>query len=147
MARKLYETKEDISREKITIDFVKDKLGMGDIVKLPIKYKIDYIELGRFKDGGKSIVNFVEIKNRTVPKNQYSTYMISADKFTTASQYVERFNVGFKLVVRWKDIVGCYTLKEGDKFSLGFNGRYDRGDWQDVEPVVYIPMREFKDVV
>ena len=71
MARKLYETKEDISREKITIDFVKDKLGMGDIVKLPIKYKIDYIELGRFKDGGKSIVNFVEIKNRTVPKNQY----------------------------------------------------------------------------
>ena len=64
----------------------------------------------------------------------------------SAYNYVKNFNVGFKLIVRWKDVVGYYTIKRDDYFSLGFNGRVDRGDWQDVEPVVYIPIKEFKDV-
>ena len=147
MTRKLYESSADLKREKSTINFVKDKMGLGEVVKLPFKYKIDYAELNRMEDGSLSIINLIEIKNRTVSKGVYDTYMISADKFMTAREYTRSFNVGFKLIVRWRDVIGCYSLKQGDVFSLGFNGRFDRGDWQDVEPVVYIPIKEFKDVI
>ena len=147
MPRKLYESDADLKREKSTIAFVKDKMGLGEVVKLPFKYKIDYAELNRMEDGGRSIINLIEIKTRNVSKRAYDTYMISADKFMTAKEYAHSFNVGFKLIVRWRDVIGCYSLKQGDVFSLGFNGRFDRGDWQDVEPVVYIPIKEFKDVI
>ena len=140
--RRTYETKEDRGREKTTIDFVKDKMQLGELVKLPVKYRLDQAEL----NDDKYIMNFLEIKNRTIPKELYNTYMISADKMMSAYNYVKNFNVGFKLIVRWKDVVGYYTIKRDDYFSLGFNGRVDRGDWQDVEPVVYIPIKEFKDV-
>ena len=147
MTRKLYESTADLKREKTTINFVKDKMGLGEVVKLPIKYKLDYAELNRMEDGSLSIINLIEIKTRNVSKRAYDTYMISADKFMTAREYVRSFNVGFKLIVCWVDVVGCYSFKQGDVFSLGFNGRFDRGDWQDVEPVVYIPIKEFKDVI
>ena len=147
MTRKLYESTAELKREKTKIDFVKDKMGLGEVVKLPIKYKLDYAELHRMADGSKAIINLIEIKNRTVSKRMYDTYMISADKFMTAKEYTHSFNVGFKLIIRWRDTVGCYSLKQGAVFSLGFNGRFDRGEWEDVEPVVYIPIKEFKDVI
>ena len=62
--RRTYETKEDRGREKTTIDFVKDKMQLGELVKLPVKYRLDYAEL----NDDKYIMNFLEIKNRTIPK-------------------------------------------------------------------------------
>ena len=87
MTRKLYESTADLKREKTTIDFVKDKMGLGEVVKLPIKYKLDYAELHGMSDGSVAIINLIEIKNRTVSKRMYDTYMISADKFMTAREY------------------------------------------------------------
>ena len=144
--RRIYETKKDLQNEGVLVDHLYDKHNYGTLVKLPMKFKIDYAELGRMGDGSKSIVSLVELKNRTCTKGQYSSYMLSADKFKEGLQYTQNFNVSFHLVVKWTDSIGRYIMKKNDYFSLGLNGRYDRGDWQDVEPVVYIPIKEFKDV-
>ena len=144
--RKLYESDKDLDNELSLVDHLYDKHNYGTLVKLPMKFKIDYAELGRMGDGSKSIVSLVELKNRTCTKGQYSSYMLSADKFKEGLQYTQNFNVSFHLIVKWVDSIGRYTMKRNDYFSLGLNGRYDRGDWQDVEPVVYIPIKEFQDV-
>jgi len=144
--RKLYESDKDLDNELSLVDHLYDKHNYGTLVKLPMKFKIDYAELGYMGDGSKSIVSLIELKHRTCTKGQYSSYMLSADKFKEGLQYTQNFNVSFRLIVKWIDSIGCYTMKKNDYFSLGLNGRYDRGDWQDVEPVVYIPIKEFKDV-
>tara|TARA_R110001606_G_C14979552_1_gene604230 strand:+ start:105 stop:557 length:453 start_codon:yes stop_codon:yes gene_type:complete len=145
--RKLYESDTDLDNELSLIDHLYDKHNYGTLVKLPMKFKIDYAELGyMIGDGCKSIVSLIELKHRTCTKGQYSSYMLSADKFKEGLQYTQNFNVSFRLIVKWIDSIGCYTMKKNDYFSLGFNGRYDRGDWQDVEPVVYIPIKEFENV-
>ena len=142
--RRTYETERDRDNEKR----IMGRLGkyFEEVVKLPHKSVFDYAEIGRSNKGGKYIRNFIEIKKRSNPKEQYPTYMISSDKIRHAFSYINNFNVGFKLVVEWKDKTGIYTLRKNDSFNLGCNGRFDRGDWQDVDPVVYIPIGDFYEV-
>ena len=142
--RRTYETERDRDNEKR----IMGRLGkyFEEVVKLPHKSVFDYAEIGRSNKGGKYIRNFIEIKKRSNPKEQYPTYMISSDKIRHAFSYINNFNVGFKLLVELKDKTVIYTLRKNDSFNLGFNGRFDRGDWQDVEPVVYIPIGDFYEV-
>ena len=45
------------------------------------------------------------------------------------------------IIVEWEDCIG-YTQLDGD-WIIKTGGRVDRNDWQDIEPVVHIPVTEF----
>ena len=141
--RPVYETKNDLKNEKGIAKLVSDELDCT-LVKLPRYYQLDFVIVTIGEGGKKFITGMVEIKCRSIPKDKYDTYMISADKFMVGLQYMQQFNLTIKLVVSWVDCVGVYDFKEDTSYHIGFNGRYDRGDSEDVEPVVYIPIKAFK---
>ena len=86
-----------------------------------------------------------EIKCRKVKKEVYETYMISASKVIAARALTDATGLSCILIVKWKDQAGWINFKEKPN-SVGFGGRVDRGDNQDMEPVVYYDIDRFKEV-
>ena len=109
---------------------------------MPIAYHIDWIALRNNEP-----LAFVEIKHREkLEFGRFTTYMISLNKWLKAKELSKEVNVPFILVVKFMDGIyyGKYTSDMILDNKYGFNGRYDRGDTQDVEPMVYIPLSIFK---
>jgi len=136
MPRKLYESKQDLSKENELAKQISYRWACS-LRKLPIHYHLDFAAEREGK-----IVAFMEFKCRTSEMNKYPTYMISMSKMMTArSMYGVSGKESF-LIVQWKDkIAKCEML--WCKYEVGMGGRTDRGDWQDVDPCCYIPLSEF----
>lgn len=143
MARQLYETEDDLRNEQDIARIIQKKWGV-ELVKLPIKNKIDY--LAKKEDIPKA---FIEIKKRACRRHAYVTYMISLDKWVSGLAMEQHTSVPFILVVDWDDEIGylkCSDVEVADNnvFSVNMGGRKDRGDAQDIEPVVHIHISQFK---
>ena len=135
--RPVYESQSDIDYEKHVADVFANRHRM-DWVRNPSKYPID-ISFMR----GDSIVLFGEIKCRKVNKDTYPTYMISVSKIMAARALTNATGVECLLIVKWKDNCGWINLNK-DPDSVGFGGRVDRNDNQDLEPVAYYEISRFK---
>lgn len=135
----MYESKADITNE----GRVASQVGLATkavMKKNPKAYPIDWCAY----KGGK-IAGWVEIKCRKNPKDQYPTLMLSYNKLVSGKRYAEVSGAPFLLVIEWTD--GVYFWKCPDDvtgYSVTNGGRTDRGDSQDLEPVVLIPTSEFK---
>ena len=70
--------------------------------------------------------------------------MISVSKVMAARALTDATGVECLLIVKWKDNAGWINLSK-DPDSVGFGGRVDRNDSQDMEPVVYYNIIRFKD--
>ena len=138
--RPLYETVDDRVREG---SFVDELCGVWkcEARKLPIHYKLDFALL----QGG-VIRAFLETKIRNYTKDHFGAYMISMAKVLAAREYSVFARVPSLLAVRWTDGSGVIALNSMKDYELGFGGRGDRGDAQDMEPVVYIPIESFRKV-
>ena len=139
MSRPLYEEAQDRRNELEVIRILEKKWPDYSFKKLPSKYYVDFAAI--HKDG---ITAWVEIKCRNNNHNLYKTYMISMDKVIHGLSFAEKTNKDFTLFVRWKDVIGWVTIDSIDKYSIEIGGRKDRGDTQDVEPVIHIPIEDFK---
>lgn len=139
MARPLYETGADLGREQAFIAKICDE-WQCESHKLSIKSGADYA-LTR----GKPIVAWVEIKCRTNTKNAFSTYNISLDKLMKLRDLARHTALPAMLCVRWSDVDGYLDIGSTTRdLEFAIWGRYDRGDNQDIEPSVLIPIEEFK---
>jgi len=138
VARPMYETQEDLFREVSFIERICTLWGC-DSRKLPIRYKMDYALL---RDG--IIRAFLEVKTRAYTRDHFSSYMISMEKVETAQEHSRFAGVPAILAVKWQDEAGYIVLNNLKGVTLGFGGRVDRDDAQDMEPVVYIPISQFK---
>ena len=141
--RPIYETKEDLKKEIVIQSVLEDKWHCK-LKKMPIAYHIDWIALRNNEP-----LAFVEIKHREkLEFGRFPTYMISLNKWLKAKELSKEVNVPFILVVKFMDGIyyGKYTNDMILDIKYGFNGRYDRGDTQDVEPMVYIPLSIFKNL-
>lgn len=137
MTRPMYESPQDLRNEADIISALEPRMRCV-FKKMPIKYGLDYVAL---RDG--TALGFVEIKCRTNPMGKYDTYMISLHKMMTARSLMETTNLPANLIVRWSDgLVGKVSF--GTDITVGFNGRYDRNDSEDVEPVALIPISSFE---
>jgi len=136
--RPTYETDQDVEYEKHVADVFAEKHGMT-WVRNPVKYPIDISFMQ-----GNNISLFAEIKCRKVDKDTYPTYMISVSKVMAARALTDATGVECLLIVKWKDNAGWINLSK-DPDSVGFGGRADRNDSQDMEPVVYYNIIRFKD--
>ena len=108
------------------------------LVKVPVKYCIDTVAM---RNG--SPVAWVELKNRDASSNAFGEYMLALSKWKEGRELAAATKLPFMLAVRWSDCDTCVRLDGEAKIRLGFGGRVDRGDWQDKEPMVYIPMSQF----
>lgn len=135
--RKIYENNDTLSAEHTFAEQIQKLLG-GKLIKLPRQYHLDFTWVIDGKVSG-----FVEIKNRSNAKNAYETYMISLSKVLKAKEYYTSLGLPTILAVRWNDSEGYINLHNVN-FDIGFGGRYDRNDWQDVEPVALIDIAAFK---
>ena len=138
--RPLYETSGDRVAEKEIISKAEEAWGVK-ATKMPMKYKLDYALLR-----GGEVKAFAEVKNR--PKFNYPTYLLSLDKWSKAIALSESTGKPSVLVVRLVDKVMYYVFSKSDlPMEIREGGRWDRGDEDDIEPVVLIPIGKFKQVL
>lgn len=138
MARPLYESANDRRRERAAMERLFEGTGRT-VRKLPIRYGIDFAVI---RDG--QIVSWAEVKCRYNSSALYPTLMISAAKIWTGINLSKDTLKPFFIVAEWTDGIGFLKVTDVSVFELGFGGRTDRDDEQDVEPVYFIPIDMFK---
>lgn len=140
MTRPMYESDEDRGKEFKVAKWFEKKLDCT-MLKLPIKYGLDFACV---KDG--KIIGFYEIKCRN---NRYPDYRISMDKVIKAHQINAATMLSSTLVVTWPtkdgktEMISTLLDTRVDR-ELIWAGREDRGDAQDMEPHVVIPLNHFE---
>jgi hypothetical protein len=139
MTRPIYETEQDLSREK----FIGENLASFwnvNLHKLPRAYYVDWMVTKENKVKG-----FAELKCRSHNKGQFPSLILSMHKWIHGKQMAAEVDGSFIVVVQWKD--GLFYHKQGwCKVDYALGGRKDRGDSQDMEPVVHIPVNYFKTI-
>lgn len=140
----IYETQAHLRREEEFSRLVAEKFKCT-FVKLPMRYGLDFAAIRNGK-----VVGFVELKVRGNPVGSYQTFMLSTHKFMSARALHDTTGLPCTLAVSWSDVWGYLPMANAfpdengrSRFEIGFGGRWDRGDDQDVEPVFLIPTSEF----
>lgn len=133
----VYETPQDLRVEARIAEFLEGRWKC-ELKKLPKKYSADF--LGYRND--KAVV-LVEIKARSNTMTRYNTYAISLYKCTMSLLLAQFTSLPFILVVQFTDYLTCVQIKESYLSSLKQMTNF-RGDINDVEPCVHIPISEFK---
>ena len=106
--------------------------------KLPLAYRVECAAISSLT--GK-VEGFCELKCRSVLMSDYPTLILSLHKWDDLIRY-SRYGWS-SLFVRWQDYDAVLDVKSTSNYRITFGGREDRGDWQDVEPVVHIPVKDF----
>lgn len=140
MTRPAYETPENLSQEDRVATTLASHYKV-EIVKLSPKYSFD-----RAIITNNQITGFIEIKVRTNPSTQYPDYLISASKMFHAMLWITQMGMNVFLAVQWTDRLGVHELGQFDNYSCRLAGRTDRGDVQDLEPCLFIPVKWFKSI-
>jgi hypothetical protein len=134
--RPTYETEADRSREEQVAEYLESRWGLARR-KLPIKDRFDYA----FLDKSRHIDRYVEIKCRSHNIGKYPTIMLSSSKVLTAKAVSFFLGIPCYLVVRFGDgTIHSVIMSAGGHLPPEIGGRFDRGDPQDVEPVVHYPV-------
>lgn len=142
--RPIYETRSTLEDE---VRFFADLQGHLDYShyqfrKLPLAYRVECVAISALSQ---RVEGFCELKRRHVPMRAYSTLILSLHKWDDLVRY-SRYGWS-RLFVRWEDCDAVVPVHEATTgYYVGFGGRdlKDRGDWQDQEPVVHIPMSAFE---
>lgn len=143
--RPLYETSKTLLDE---VSFFKDlkssipEFSRCNFRKLPMRYELECV----LEDHAtQEITAYAEFKQRHNPRNRYPTLFISHAKYKKLLDFDE-FGRSI-LFVRWQDYDGMHVV--GDhlddilNYKITWGGRRDRGDWQDSEPVIHVPIEHF----
>ena len=134
-----YERPEDRAEEAAVCKELEEK-GL-QFEKLPPKDVIDFAVL---KEG--KVVGFMEVKARSNASDHYPTFMISMAKFLRIKQILDSTGIPTALVVKYTDKVRRLWIAKDTPHLVEMGGRYDRGDGEDVEPVVHFKTELFKDL-
>jgi hypothetical protein len=130
-----HESQKDLTNERAVVDLL-CKRWRCSLFKLPARY--DELDFALHRDG--VLKCFVEVKCRKNAQAAYPTAVIGLRKVVTGQMLAERAGVPFYLVIRWTDVIG-YTSAFSGEVRLG--GRYDRGDDQDPDLWMHIPVTQF----
>ena len=140
MKRPIYESQVDLTHENKMKPFLEAKWNCT-LHKVPLKYQVDWLAMR-----GKDPMAFVEFKHREkLSIDAYPRYMISLDKWMKAKQLCKEVEIPFIMVITFTEgtYYGVFAHNGLHEVTYGFGGRYDRGDAQDVEPMIYLPLKKF----
>lgn len=136
MTRPLYETEADLANE-VDAQSVIESLWSCDIKKLPMRYLVDW---AIFQEG--KLRAYAEFKRRKHAMAKFDTLILSHHKWVAGKTLASEANVPFVVIVQFNDKLAFCETKHAAPIS--WSGRTDRGDQQDLEPVVHIPVSSFK---
>ena len=140
MTRPIYESISDTTKEAIVAETLAAQFGV-EVIKLANKYVFDHAIIQN-----KEITGFMEIKVRTNPSTEYPDYLISSDKIFRALLWKQMLGMNVFLVVQWTDLLGVHEIDPANDYPCRLAGRTDRGDIQDLEPCLFIPIKWFKPI-
>ncbi len=132
----IYENEHTLANERVVISALAEKWGVG-VVKLPRRYSVDFALL---RD--KKVMAWAELKSRGNPIHTYPTYQVSLHKYLNLAALCRDTSIISLLIVEWQDCVGYVNIPT--PIDIVFGGTTKRGDWEDQEPMVEIPISEFK---
>lgn len=139
MGRPLYQTEDQKVLEK-EWRLRLEKLWEMTIYQLPNRYKVDWIVV----DPEPVVV--IEFKVRDISHDKYDTIMLSLDKVMAGQNLGVFLKVPFEFVVAFTDGLYRVNVLESD-CKVEWSGRsQQKRDWQDVEPCVMIPSKEFEKI-
>lgn len=141
MARPLFETKEQKQKEneaRKATAILLDKT----VVKLPMRYKIDWVVV----DDKGTPVMLIEYKNRDINLKQYDEVILSLDKVMAGLELARFCQCPFYFAVEFNDAYRWAHIQDG-VWRVEWHGRSVKTrDWQDVEPCVMIHNSKFKEI-
>jgi hypothetical protein len=140
-SRPIYEKSSDISNEELVAEKLSKIWDFDSWQRNPPRYPID---ISLMKD--RHIKAFAEIKCRNVDIDTYSTYLLSVGKVMSAHSLTKATGLPCFLVVQWTDCLGWIDLEVTEPLYVGWGGRIDRRDSQDMEPVMHYDLSQFKRV-
>ena len=137
LMRPIYETQKDRDGEQRLAHRVASAWGL-EAKANPKMYPIDYTFVS-----GSQVRGFGEIKIRTHPYGRFQTYILSAHKVSDAKNLADTTGKKVLLIVQWScGSIGTLDLSEPPD-SVGWGGRADRADSQDMEPVCHYRIERF----
>jgi hypothetical protein len=137
----VFRTEQAIAKEKALIERVAPI--WGEVVKKnPEWHKIDFSVVDH---SAKTIIGFVEAKCRNCNHATYRTFFISLTKYMSACEIAKFTGIPTYILVEWLDQtkyvkVPCRTT------DVCMEGRLDRGNPNDQEPMIHIPIAEFRPI-
>lgn len=144
MSRPLYETKAHLAKEFALADELA-LLWRCEFEKLPIRYGVDYLLM---RNG--NICGFCELKVREYEMDQLERmggFMLSLGKWMEGARLREVTGLPFVIAIKLLDGIFWYSAKDATHDGMKIGGRKDRGDWQDVEPVILLKRDRFTKLI
>lgn len=142
MSRPTYENDGHLKDEEICIEAVEAVWGVA-CVKTPRYYKIDYCVV----DPNNRVVGWIEIRCKNFARSQYRTFYTSLEKYLSVCRAQYATARPAFLLVKWSDGIFIYRVNAQDlarrDITVGGRTANSRGDDQDIEPVIHIPIAEF----
>lgn len=138
--RPIYETQNHLSVEKKIADRFAEK-ARCDLIKLPIRYHLDYAMIRREK-----VWAFAEIKTTKYDldtHDRYGGFKISLAKWLAAEQMCRVAKLPFFLVVGFPHSIGYTKTTDFSHDGIVWWGRKDRDDVQDMEPAITLNLMRF----
>lgn len=143
MSRPTYERDDHLREEEAAIDALQAVWGIV-ARKTPKYYKIDYAICNAVG----VVVGWVEVRGKTFPRSQYATFYTSLEKYLSVCRFQYATAKPAFLLVKWSDGIFIYRISVADcsrrKITVGGRTVNSRGDDQDIEPVIHIPVAEFR---
>lgn len=146
MMRPMYESERDrINEDRIARRI--EKAWSMELKKMPVSYKLDFAAI---RD--KVIVGWLEVKRRKI-RREWRSVMLSVSKWKAGCVLSSSTGVGWAFVVEnsldgklwWCDCSDMMEEEEPLRIEWGGRTRSTR-DSADVEPVIHIPTKLFKQV-
>lgn len=128
--RRTYESERDREREQAVALAAFGPLGLT-VAKLPLAYEVDFAVMR-----GERVVGVAEVKVRS---RAYETVLLSLRKVQALERHARCGLIAWLLVAVPEGVYAQRVLP-GERLDVRWGGRADRGDWQDREPVVHLPM-------
>lgn len=140
-----YETKDDLLNEQAIAAVLEDKWKCA-ARKMRVSYKLDFA-LTRIIDGVEQVFAFCEVKCPRYSWQMFEHgggYRISFEKWMAAERLCKAAGVPFMLVVSAEGDTRYLKTSEFDHDGIVWNGRADRGDPDDMEPMACLDVRRFR---
>lgn len=150
MARPIYESAQDRDNEANVANAIEEAWG-GKMHKLPRHYGADYGRYVPQSHGYAYLTELIEVKDRSKrfafeDFRRQGGYKISLGKIATIAGFTRMLEIPMVLAVKCTDGLWVSTFRPDRIHGLPVEhgGRRDRNDWQDQEPLICLPCRDFE---
>lgn len=145
LSRPTYETEGHLESERKVIETIEALHGVK-LTKTPKYYHIDYCIV----DMRNKVCGWIEVRNKTFNRNKFTSFYTSLEKYLSVARMAHLTGLPAYIACSWTDGIFFKTVHHGDArvYPITVGGRTvnSRNDPDDIEPVIHIPIEDFKPI-